>query len=109
GGNTFSSKPPPSNGSKTAGASTSKSSSSPSDSGFNFDTAAARAQKEQASKSDYTRFKESKTPPVIPSDSRSAASRPSPSPDSRDRGWTTGTRRDRRTYAYVPDVMVIRT
>jgi hypothetical protein len=106
----FSSKPPSRDSSKSSGSS---SKSSKADSGFSFDAAASRAQKERTSKSDYTKFKESKTPPVIPSDNRSTASRP---PSSSGGGWTSGTWRNhdnwdyrRRGYVYVPDVMVIRT
>jgi hypothetical protein len=107
----FSSKPPSSDARKSS-ASSSSSRSSRSDSGFSFDTAAARAQKEQASKSDYTKYKDSQKPPVIPSDTPSTASRPQTSPSSGGGGW--GRDRDnwsypRRTYVYVPDVMVIRT
>jgi hypothetical protein len=40
--------------------------SSPGSSGFSFDQPAARARKEQASKSDYTSYKDSQRPPVIP-------------------------------------------
>jgi len=107
-----SSRPPSRDPSKSSSSSSSGKSSRP-DSGFSFDTAAARAQKEQSSKSDYTKYKESKTPPVIPTD-RSTAARPAPSTSGS--GGAGGTSRDRdgwgyprRTYVYVPDVMVIRT
>ena len=71
-------------------------------SGFNFDSAAARANKEQASKSDFSRFKESQKPPVIPrsSSDNSYGGRPPPIPGS--------TRSYTRTV-YVPDYTVIRT
>lgn len=112
----FSSKPPSRDSSKSSSSSSStRSKSSGSDSSFSFDTAAARAQKEQTSKSDYTKYKESKTPPVLPSDNRSTASRPQTAPSSGGSS-STGTWRDRdnwgyprRAYVYVPDVMVIRT
>jgi hypothetical protein len=81
-----------------ASSSISKPSSSDS-SGLNFDTAAARARKEEASRSEFSRFKDSQKPPVIPgAGNNSYAGRPPPIP-SRSYGRT----------VYVPDYTVIRT
>jgi hypothetical protein len=78
----------------------SKSSSGSSSSSFNFDTAAARARKEEASKSDFTRFKESQNPPPVQrDDSYRGAAPPATTPSSR----------SYRRTVYVPDTVVIRT
>ena len=76
--------------------------------GFSFDTASARARKEQTSKQDYTRFREAHNPPpVIPTerprvaDNSSYSYRSAPSS-----GWNYGYR---STRFYVPDVTVLST
>ena len=77
------------------------------DSGFNFDTAAARARKEEASKQDFTRFKEAHNPPpVIPTDRPRAVDnggsyRATP-PPMMNPGYG-------RTRVYIPDITVIST
>ena len=76
-------------------------------SSFTFDTAAARARKEEASKQDFTRFKDSQLPrPNAPSDiSRSTANTPSykvtppPVPGSSDRPY--------RPRVYIPDAVTL--
>src|SRR6266581_5526879 len=91
---------------KTPGSSASvpksSSSSSSGSSGLTFDSSAARARKEQASKSDFSRFKDSQKPPIIPrtSGNNSYAGRPPPIPSSA---------RSYRRTVYVPDYTVIRT
>jgi len=76
--------------------------SSGSGSGFSFDTAASRARKEEASKSEFGRFKEGQNPRsdfAKPGSPDSYRTKPPPIPNS--------TRTYTRTY--VPDPVVIRT
>ena len=75
-------------------------SSSPSDKGFAFDQAAARAQKEQSSKRDFTQYKDSQNPrPATPAGgSGSYNVQPPPVPSSS--GWS-------RTTTYIPTRQVI--
>jgi hypothetical protein len=97
-----------SGGSKSSGSSASKppkTSTSSSGSGFTFDAPAAHARKEEASRSDFSKYKESRTPPVISHNSGSDYSgRPPPIPST----TRTYTRSYTRTV-YVPDYTVIRT
>jgi hypothetical protein len=75
------------------------SSSSSGSSGFSFDQPAARARKEQASKSDFAGYKNSKTPPAI-------------APGASGRDYSGGSSRPVTTYTrtiYTPDYTVIRT
>ena len=78
----------------------------PADSGFSFDTAAARARKEQASKTEFNRFKDSQRPqtgttPSAPADN-SYRGQPPPIINSGNGSYRGGT-------VYVPDSYTIRT
>ena len=82
----------------------------PSGSDFKFDSGAARARKEQASKSEFSRFKETQNPPSTPpvSGSRPAvnesyAAKPSPIANSMGQSGSS-----RRTV-YVPDITIVQT
>ncbi len=74
-------------------------SSSGSSSSFTFDSAAARARKEETSKSDFTKYKDSQKPAVQRDDSYRGGAPPVTTP---------GSRSYRRTV-YVPDTVVIQT
>jgi len=75
-----------------------KNSSGSSSSSFTFDTAAARARKEDTSKSDFTKFKDSQRP-VVRDDSYRGAAPPVTTPSSR----------SYRQTVYVPSTVVIQT
>ena len=82
----------------------------PSGSDFKFDSGAARARKEQASKSEFARFKETQNPPSTPpvSGSRPAvnesyAAKPPPVANS------VGQSGSFRRTAYVPDITIVQT
>jgi len=78
----------------------SRTSSGSGSSGFNFDTAASRARKEETSKSDFTKFKDSQNPrPVQRDDSYRGPAPPVITPSSR----------TYRRTVYVPDTVVIQT
>ena len=87
----------------TTGSSRPNNSSSAS-SGLSFDTAAAHARKEESSKQEYTRFKESQAPPIIAhSDTPGSGSyRVSAPPLSSNRGYY-------RPPVYIPDYSTIST
>jgi hypothetical protein len=100
-GNKFSSPPPARERSK--GSSSSATKAPAKDSSFSFDTAAARARKEETSKSDFTRFKESKSPPTVNSSDRRPSGGTTSLPGGNSRSDYSG------RNVYVPDVTVIRT
>ncbi len=75
---------------------------------FNFDTAAARARKEEASKAQFSQFNQSHAPPVVPSDAVRSGSgngsyqaKPPPLPSSR--SWSY------RPNVYIPDAYTLST
>lgn len=84
-------------------------------SGFSFDTAAARARKEAASKQEFTRFKDSQAPPRAQSDAAgSATPRDYSSPGSGGGSYRGGSpslppRRDYYQPTYVPTTVIIQT
>ena len=67
-------------------------------SGLTFDTTSARARKEEASKEQFTKFKQSQSPPPVSPNNGPAPSSPFSNPD---RGY--------RHPVYVPDPEIIRT
>ena len=85
-------------GSRTDTSVSKASKSSGSSSGFNFDTAAARARKEETSKSDYTKFKDSQNPSRVQRDDSYRGGAPP---------VTTPSSRSYRRNVYVPDTVVI--
>ncbi|HVM49287.1 MAG TPA: hypothetical protein VMU04_14750 [Candidatus Acidoferrum sp.] len=79
-------------------------------SGFSFDTAAAHARKEEASRTKYTEFKDSQAPRVSATESSARASDSGGSYRVRPPPVTTyGGGYYHRSVVYIPDIQVIRT
>jgi hypothetical protein len=89
--------------SRPSSSQTAPKSSDPASSSFAFDSAAARAQKEQTSKGEFNRFKESKTPPVTTSAGGSQSYRGTPLPIPSSGGSYS------RTPTYVPTAQTVST
>ena len=83
-------------------------------SGFSFDTAAARARKEEASKQEFTQFKDSQAPPRVPDSTPSATPKDYAAPVSGGGSYRASPppllpRRDYYQPTYVPTTVIIQT